>query len=63
MVPWKMVVLFFIQSSAQRTRTKRWEGKVCIGRLEDGGYAPILFCIVTINIILFINSVIWGEWS
>lgn len=56
-----MIVLFFIQSSAQRTRTKRWEGKVCIGRLEDVGYAPILFCIVTINIILFINSVIWGE--
>ncbi|KAH7833510.1 hypothetical protein Vadar_007040 [Vaccinium darrowii] len=55
---YRHIALFL--SSAQRSRTKHWEGKVCVGRLEDVGYAPILFCIVSLNIILFINSVIWA---
>ncbi|KAA8545705.1 hypothetical protein F0562_020844 [Nyssa sinensis] len=52
-------VAFFL-SNAQRAhaRSKRWEGKVCFGKIGDIGYAPILFCIMLGNIILFINSIL-----
>ncbi|KAL6964180.1 protein S-acyltransferase [Sarracenia purpurea var. burkii] len=45
-------------SNAQHAKSKRWEDKVCIGRLENVGYGPVLFTTVCINAILFINSVI-----
>uniref|UniRef100_A0A5B7C7M9 S-acyltransferase n=1 Tax=Davidia involucrata TaxID=16924 RepID=A0A5B7C7M9_DAVIN len=54
-------VAFFL-SNAQRAhaRSKHWEGKVCIGKVGDIGYAPILFCIILSNLILFINSIIFA---
>ncbi|PSS29241.1 Protein like [Actinidia chinensis var. chinensis] len=45
-------------SNALRAQSKWWADKVCIGRLEDVGYAPILFGTICINVILFINSVL-----
>ncbi|KAI8026358.1 putative protein S-acyltransferase 23 [Camellia lanceoleosa] len=47
-------------SNAQNALSKRWVDKVCIGRLRDIGYAHILFCLIFINTILFINSVLFA---
>ncbi|XAR52983.1 Protein S-acyltransferase [Bertholletia excelsa] len=48
-------------SNIQHSQSKHWKDRVCIGRLGDIGYAPILFCVVCINIILFINSVLFAS--
>lgn len=50
-----------VQSNAQRAHRNRWCDKLCSGVMGDIGYAPILFCIIIILIILFINSVVAGK--
>lgn len=52
------VALFL--SNAQRAYAKSLEDKGLFGRLSGVGYAPILFSIVCIDIILFINSVLFA---
>ncbi|XP_047315169.1 probable protein S-acyltransferase 23 [Impatiens glandulifera] len=52
------VALFL--SNAQRAYAKSREEKGLIGRLSGIGYAPILFSIVCISTILFINSVMFA---
>ncbi|KAJ9705448.1 hypothetical protein PVL29_003470 [Vitis rotundifolia] len=45
-------------SNIQRAHSKRWRDKVCSGKTGNIGYAPVLFCIAIILIILFINTVL-----
>ncbi|XP_043709002.1 probable protein S-acyltransferase 23 [Telopea speciosissima] len=48
----------FLLSNAQRTAGSFFGGKVCFGRIENIGYAPILLFIIVLLIVLFINSVL-----
>ncbi|KAG7977313.1 hypothetical protein I3843_05G025700 [Carya illinoinensis] len=51
------VALFL--SNAQRTHSNNnCVNKLCHGKMADIGYAPILFCIIIILMVLFINSVL-----
>ncbi|XP_041011630.1 probable protein S-acyltransferase 23 isoform X2 [Juglans microcarpa x Juglans regia] len=51
------VALFL--SNAQRTHSNNNRvNKICHGKMADIGYAPILFCIIIILVVLFINSVL-----
>ncbi|CAA3011971.1 probable S-acyltransferase 23 [Olea europaea subsp. europaea] len=54
------VILLLIKSNACRAQTKHWEDRVCIGKGRTIGYAPFLFSLVVINIILFVGSVLFG---
>lgn len=54
-------VLF--QSNAQRMHRNHWGDKICGRKTSDIGYAPILFSIIILCIILFINSVVAGRKS
>ncbi|KAK8522320.1 hypothetical protein V6N12_056033 [Hibiscus sabdariffa] len=45
-------------SKADRSNSKRLVDKIRSGKMGEAGYAPILFCIVIVLIILFINSVL-----
>lgn len=45
-------------TNVERAQSKRGKGKCCSRIGGDNGYAPILFSVVAINIILFIGSVI-----
>ncbi|KAL2537136.1 putative protein S-acyltransferase 23 [Forsythia ovata] len=47
-------------SNARRAQSKHWEDRVCNGKGRTIGYAPILFSLVVINIILFISSVLFA---
>ncbi|XP_054793452.1 probable protein S-acyltransferase 23 [Prosopis cineraria] len=53
-------VAFFL-SKQQRALSNRWRDKICNGRMKDIGYAPILFCIIILEMFLFINSVVAGS--
>ncbi|XP_057976835.1 probable protein S-acyltransferase 23 [Malania oleifera] len=50
-------VAFFL-SNAQRQHSKRWADQIFSGKIGNIGYAHILFCIVIILMVLFINSVL-----
>ncbi|XP_065616880.1 probable protein S-acyltransferase 23 isoform X2 [Quercus suber] len=50
------VALFL--SNAQRAHSNNWGDKICGGKMTDIGYAPILFAIIIILTVLFINSVL-----
>ncbi|KAL4304152.1 hypothetical protein GQ457_10G023170 [Hibiscus cannabinus] len=45
-------------SKADRSNSKRLVDRIRSGKMGEAGYAPILFCIVIVLIILFINSVL-----
>ncbi|KAL9417597.1 hypothetical protein AB3S75_040558 [Citrus x aurantiifolia] len=45
-------------SNAQRMHRNHWGDKICGWKTRDIGYAPILFSIIILCIILFINSVV-----
>ncbi|GAB4838383.1 hypothetical protein Ancab_027919 [Ancistrocladus abbreviatus] len=45
-------------SNAQRAQSKSCENTPFVGKILKQGYAPILFCTITILMILFINSVL-----
>ncbi|GAA0186862.1 protein modifying enzyme [Lithospermum erythrorhizon] len=52
---------FYIsQSNARRSEMKRWFDQIFFWKGSDLGYAPILFSMVVIGLILFINSVIFA---
>lgn len=53
--------LIFVQSNAQRAQGNNWGDKICGGKMTDIGYAPILFAIIIILTVLFINSVLVGN--
>ncbi|XP_050261383.1 probable protein S-acyltransferase 23 [Quercus robur] len=50
------VALFL--SNAQRAHSNNWGDKICGGKMTDIGYAPILFAIIIIVTVLFIDSVL-----
>ncbi|KAJ9561226.1 hypothetical protein OSB04_006386 [Centaurea solstitialis] len=50
-----------ILSNASRARNNCWKDKVCMNKVWDAGYAPILFCVVFISTIIFINSVLYAS--
>ncbi|KHG18337.1 Palmitoyltransferase AKR1 [Gossypium arboreum] len=45
-------------SKAERANSKRLFDKIHGGKMGEVGYAPILFCVIIVLIILFINSVL-----
>ncbi|MBA0793222.1 hypothetical protein Gohar_017640, partial [Gossypium harknessii] len=45
-------------SKAERANSKRLFDKINGGKMGEVGYAPILFCVIIVLIILFINSVV-----
>ncbi|GAV65114.1 Ank domain-containing protein/zf-DHHC domain-containing protein/Ank_2 domain-containing protein, partial [Cephalotus follicularis] len=45
-------------SHAQRAHSNHWRDKICSGKMGDVGYAPILFSVIIILMVLFINSVL-----
>ncbi|KAI4375920.1 hypothetical protein MLD38_013734 [Melastoma candidum] len=45
-------------SNAQLATSDRWIDKIRAGIMGDVGFAPVLFCVVVLSIILFINSVV-----
>ncbi|KAE8726001.1 putative protein S-acyltransferase 23 [Hibiscus syriacus] len=47
-----------VLSKADRSNSKRLVDRIRSGKMGEVGYAPILFCIVIVLIILFINSVL-----
>lgn len=49
-----------MQANAQRAERKSWLNKFLAGKDGNVGYAPVLFWTVVVNIILFINSVLFG---
>ncbi|KAG5625329.1 hypothetical protein H5410_010547 [Solanum commersonii] len=48
------------QSNAQRSQRKQWKDKICPAKMGHKGYAPILFSVVVVNVILFISSVLFA---
>nr|XP_043623013.1 probable protein S-acyltransferase 23 [Erigeron canadensis] len=50
-----------ILSNAHRAHNKCWKDNVWINRVREIGYAPILFCIVFVSTIIFINSVLFAS--
>ncbi|OMO75359.1 Zinc finger, DHHC-type, palmitoyltransferase [Corchorus capsularis] len=52
----RQIALFL--SHAARTNSNHLMDKFCSGRVGDVGYAPILFCAIIVEVILFINSVL-----
>ncbi|XP_016486204.1 putative protein S-acyltransferase 23 isoform X2 [Nicotiana tabacum] len=50
----------FILSNAQRSQRKQWKDKVFAAKMGGKGYAPILFSVVVVNIIIFISSVLFA---
>lgn len=65
---WQPVTLYIFcrvlfQSNAQRMHRNHWGDKICGRKTSDIGYAPILFSIIILCIILFINSVVAGRKS
>lgn len=52
----RQVALFL--SNAQRAHSSHWGGKFCCEKIGVTGYAPILLCVIIIQIILFINAVL-----
>lgn len=65
---WQPVTLYILcrdsfQSNAQRMHRNHWGDKICGQKTSDIGYAPILFSIIILCIILFINSVVAGRKS
>ena len=50
-----------VQSNADRANSKRLVDKFRSGKMGEGGFAPILICVIIVLIILFINSVLAGE--
>ncbi|OVA06812.1 zinc finger protein [Macleaya cordata] len=48
----------FLLSNAQRSRGNHCDDKVCIGKIVNIGYAPILLFIIIIQAVLFLNSVL-----
>ncbi|KAG9135347.1 hypothetical protein Leryth_007121, partial [Lithospermum erythrorhizon] len=62
----RQVALFL--SNARRSEMKRWFDQIFFWKGSDLGYAPILFSMVVIGLILFINSVtrvtaVMGLWA
>ncbi|XP_016506745.1 putative protein S-acyltransferase 23 isoform X1 [Nicotiana tabacum] len=49
-----------VQSNAQRSLQKQWKDNVFPAKMGGKGYAPILFSVVVVNIILFISSVLFA---
>lgn len=49
-----------ILSNAQQSQRKQWKDKVCPANMGCKGYAPILFSVVVVNIILFISSILFA---
>ncbi|XP_051146879.1 probable protein S-acyltransferase 23 [Andrographis paniculata] len=47
-------------SSALRSQSKHWKDRICSGCGGKAGYAPVLFSLVVINVILFINCVLFA---
>ncbi|XP_041015612.1 probable protein S-acyltransferase 23 isoform X1 [Juglans microcarpa x Juglans regia] len=45
-------------SNAQWAHSNHWVDKLCCGKMADIGYAPILFSIIIILLVLFINTVL-----
>ncbi|WRX16449.1 Palmitoyltransferase [Theobroma cacao] len=52
----RQITLFL--SNAARANSNRLVEKFCSGKMGDVGYAPILFCVIIVLIILFINAVL-----
>ncbi|XP_019234461.1 PREDICTED: probable protein S-acyltransferase 23 isoform X2 [Nicotiana attenuata] len=50
-----------ILSNAQRSQRKQWKDKVFPAKMGGKGYAPILFSVVVVNVILFISSVLFAS--
>ncbi|TQD70573.1 hypothetical protein C1H46_043895 [Malus baccata] len=50
------VALFL--ANQQRAHRNCWRDKFCIGKMADIGYAPVLFCIIVFQTVLFMNSVL-----
>ncbi|KAG8368569.1 hypothetical protein BUALT_Bualt15G0059100 [Buddleja alternifolia] len=47
-------------SSARQVLSKHWRDRICSGHGGKVGYAPVLFSLVVINVILFISCVLFG---
>ncbi|EOX97299.1 Palmitoyltransferase TIP1, putative isoform 1 [Theobroma cacao] len=52
----RQIALFL--SNAARANSNRLVDKFCSGKMGDVGHAPILFCVIIVLIILFVNSVL-----
>ncbi|KAI3524263.1 hypothetical protein L1887_02916 [Cichorium endivia] len=46
------------ESNAHRAQNKCWKNKPWINKIGEIGYAPILFCLIFVSTIIFINSVL-----
>ncbi|KAL0384364.1 UNVERIFIED_CONTAM: putative protein S-acyltransferase 23 [Sesamum radiatum] len=47
-------------SNALRAHSKHWNDRICSGHGGRVGYAPVLFSLIVINVILFISSVLFA---
>ncbi|KAL0365252.1 UNVERIFIED_CONTAM: putative protein S-acyltransferase 23 [Sesamum angustifolium] len=47
-------------SNALRAQSKHWNDRICSGHGGKVGYAPVLFSLIVINVILFISSVLFA---
>lgn len=47
-------------SNALRARSKHWKDRICSRHDGKGGYAPVLFSLVVVNVILFISCVLFA---
>ncbi|KAL2254509.1 probable protein S-acyltransferase 23 [Sesamum indicum] len=47
-------------SNALRAQSKHWNDRICSGHGGKVGYAPVLFSLIVINVILFICSVLFA---
>ncbi|MBA0823924.1 hypothetical protein Goarm_020617, partial [Gossypium armourianum] len=55
----RQIALLLVRTSkAERANSKRLFDKIHGGKMGEVGYAPILFCVIIVLIILFINSVL-----
>ncbi|KAK4789962.1 hypothetical protein SAY86_017266 [Trapa natans] len=50
-------IAYFL-SRAQKSMSEHWTDKICSEKMSDIGYAPLLFGMIVIGIVLFINSVL-----
>ncbi|KAL0422479.1 UNVERIFIED_CONTAM: putative protein S-acyltransferase 23 [Sesamum latifolium] len=58
MSPFSLYVSFL--SNALRAQSKHWNDRICSGHGGKVGYAPVLFSLIVINVILFISSVLFA---
>lgn len=57
------LLAFTMQGNARRLLDKRCDGNSRLGRLSKLGLAPLLWCIIFVLLVVYINAVIMGIYT